>query len=201
MRVQRVKFLGHIVDNQGIHADPSKVQAIIDMRPPSNTQELRRFLGMANYLMKFVPNMSEIAHPMNALLNAKSEWVWTSAQQKSFELLKKKLSESPVLSVFDPENMTVVSADASSFGLGAVLRQKQKDGVYRPVAYASRSLSETERRYAQIEKEGLAVTWACEKFQEYVTGLQFTIETDHKPLVPIFMSKHLSDITPRLQRL
>ena len=80
-------------------------------------------------------------------------------------------------------------ADASSFGLGAVFKQKQPSGEYKAVAYTSRSLTETERRYAQIEKEGLAVTWATEKFQTYLLGSDFRIETDHKPLVPLLGMK------------
>lgn len=123
-------------------------------------------------------------------------------QQKSFDQLKGALTTSPVLTLLDPEKHTVVSGNASSYSVGAVLRQCQEDGsFFKPVAYASRTLTDTERRYAQVEKEGLAVVWACERFQDFVTGLHIEIKTDHKPLVPIFMSKNLADITPRLQRM
>ena len=88
-----------------------------------------------------------------------------------------------------------MSADASSFGLGAVLFQKDKDD-WKPVAYASRLMSKTERRYAQIEKEALAVTWGCEKFTDYILGQKFLIESDHKPLIPLLNTKQLDSMPP-----
>jgi hypothetical protein len=99
------------------------------------------------------------------------------------------LTKEPALALYDTERETIVSADASSYGLGAVIRQKQPDGYFKPVAYASRSLTPVERRYAQIEKDALAITWAIEKFADYLTGKQFVVETDHKPLVPLLGSK------------
>ena len=110
------------------------------------------------------------------------------------------LSSSEVLALYNTSHETVLSADASSYGLGAVLRQKQPDGSLRPIAYALRALTETEQRYAQIEKEALAVTWACEKFQEYLLGTSFKVETDHKPLVPLLSSKALNMVPVRVQR-
>ncbi len=114
--------------------------------------------------------------------------------------VKKALTESPVLALFDPTRDTIVSADASSFGLGAVLIQKQPDGSLRPVAYISRSMSPTEQRYAQIEKEALAITWACERFYDYLIGADFHVETDHKPLVLLLSTKLLDELPLRVQR-
>ena len=102
--------------------------------------------------------------------------------------------------MFDPTRETTVSADASRYGLGAVLIQRQPEGDMKPVAYISRSLTPTEQRYAQIEKEALAFTWACERFSDYLIGLEFTIETDHKPLVPLFNTKNLDELPVRVQR-
>ena len=104
-----------------------------------------------------------------------------------------------MLALYHPGGDTKVAADASSFGLGAVLLQRI-DNNWRPVAYASRALSETERRYAQIEKEALAVTWACTKFSDYLLGSKFLIETDHKLLVPLLNTKHLDCLSPRSLR-
>ena len=106
--------------------------------------------------------------------------------------MKDELSSPTVLALYDPKYATKVSADASSYGLGAVLLQKHDIG-WRPVYYASRSMTPTERRYAQVEKEALASTWACEKFSEYLVGLVFVIETDHKPLVSLLEKKSLDD--------
>lgn len=104
------------------------------------------------------------------------------------------------LAHYDPSRPTVISSDASNFGLGAVLLQLQEDGTRKPVYYASRSLSETEKRYAVIEKEALAVTWACDKFSDCALGMKFTVETDHKPLVPLFISTDLSKMPARILR-
>ena len=102
-----------------------------------------------------------------------------------------------VLALYDPAADVKISADASSFGLGVVLLQRTGDN-WRPVAYASRSMSDTERRYAQIEKEALAITSACEKFSNYVLGRSFHIESDHKPLIPLLSTKHLDALPPRV---
>ena len=110
------------------------------------------------------------------------------------------LTTSPVLALYDPSFETIVSADASSYGLGAVLLQRQPEGELKPVAYISRSMTPTEQRYAQIEKEALALTWACERFSNYLIGLDFHIQTDHKPLVPLFSSKALEQLPLRVQR-
>ena len=127
-------------------------------------------------------------------------WTWTENQQSAFNKTKELLTLSPVLTLFDPNLETAVSADASSFGLSAVLKQKNPDGEYKPVAYISRSLTPTEQRYAQIEKEALAFTWACERLSDYLIGLPFHIWTDHKPLVPLFSTKELEQIPIRVQR-
>lgn len=104
------------------------------------------------------------------------------------------------MALYDVRNETILSADASSYGLGAVLQQTQSDGSLRPIAYVSRALTKTEQRYAQIEKEALAVTWACERFQDYLLGTKFKAETDHKPLVPLLSSKPHDSVPVRVQR-
>ena len=200
-RTQSVRYLGHLIDEKGLHPNEQKVQAIIKMPPPKNVSELKSFLGMVNYHMKFLPNCATVAQPLNDLLKTSTTWIWDAPQQKAFKELKLMLSSTPVLAKFDYHLETIVSADASSYGLGAVLKQRQQDGNILPVAFASRSLNSSERRYAQIEKEGLALVWACERFRDYVTGIHIKLETDHRPLVAIFSSKMLDEITPRLQRM
>ena len=110
------------------------------------------------------------------------------------------LSSSPILAFYSPDRETVVAADASYFGVGGVLSQKQLDGSWKPIAFASRALTTTEQRYAQIEKEALAVTWSCERFSDYLLGKMFHINTDHKPLVPLLSTKILDELPIRVQR-
>ena len=126
-------------------------------------------------MSKFAPNLAETTKPLRDLLNKKSQWVWDSTQEQAFQEVKQSLSSSLVLALYDPSLETAISADASSFGLGAVLLQREPEQEWRPVAYISRAMTLTETRYAQIEKEALALTWSCERFADYVVGLKFHI--------------------------
>ena len=195
-----VKFLGHVVDGQGIRPDPDKVTAVVQFVTPTSVGDVRRFLGIVNQLSKFSPNLAEHTQPLRELLGKDRTWVWEDAQKLAFERVKKMLVASPVLALFDPNLETTLSVDASSYGLGAVLLQKQASGNLQPVAFISRSMTPTEKRYAQIEMEALAFTWACERLSDYLVGLKFHIQTDHKPLVPLFSSKDLEELPVRVQR-
>ncbi|XP_033639876.1 uncharacterized protein K02A2.6-like [Asterias rubens] len=195
-----IKFLGHVIDTAGIHADKGKTTAIAEYPVPSNITELQRFMGMVNQLGKFVPGLAEINEPLRQLLRKDTIWYWGEAQQSSFQRVKDLLLSSAVLAHYEPSRPTFVATDASSSGIGAVLLQTQDNGKRHPICYASRSLSDTEKRYAVIEKEALAATWGCEKFSDYVLGLHFTLETDHKPLVSLLQTKELSKMPPRILR-
>ena len=194
-----VKFLGQKVSSEGVQADPEKTRAIRNMETPRTVSDLRRFLGMVNQLGKFSPSISELTQPLRELLSTRREWLWGPEQDRAFSNVKEELSKPTTLVLYNPEAELKISADASSFGLGAVLFQ-QAGSTWKPVAYASRAMSETERRYAQIEKEALAVTWACEKFSDYVLGRRFQIESDHKPLIPLLNTKQLDTMPPRILR-
>ncbi|KAL3978677.1 hypothetical protein ACER0C_019739 [Sarotherodon galilaeus] len=197
----RIKFLGQVIEASGVSADPDKVHAVSSMDEPSNISEVRRFLGMVNHLGKFLPHLAEKTRPLRDLLKKSNLWSWGPQQQQAFDGIKKELTTPPGLALYDPNAETWVSADSSSYGLGVVLLQRHADLGWKPVAYASRALSATEQRYAQIEKEALASTWACEKFAEFLIGKTFHIETDHKPLVSLLGSKGLDELPPRIQRL
>lgn len=154
---------------------------------------------MANQLGKFSPRLAELSQPLWELLSPRKSWVWGPAQEQAFAKVKAELVHSTVLSLYNPNASLKISADALSFEIGAVLLQESHDG-WKPIAYASRSMTETERRYVQIEKEALAVTWACDKFADYVIGKHFQIESDHKPLIPLLNSKHFDNLPARILR-
>ena len=175
---------------------------MVNMESPQNVSELRRFLGMVNQLGKFLPNLVTVTEALRVLLSSRSSWYWDQPQVHAFNEIKQMLSSSPVLSLYDPCLKTKVTADSSSYGLGAVLTQQQPDGRWAPVAFSSRSLVPTERRYAQIAKEALALTWACTRLQDYLIGITFTLETDHKPLISLLgTAKSLDQLPPRIQRM
>ncbi|XP_061887621.1 uncharacterized protein K02A2.6-like isoform X2 [Entelurus aequoreus] len=197
--VKSLTFVGDVVSEEGVKPDPRKTSAINNMERPTNKDEVRRFLGMVTYLAKFVPQLSTQSAPLRSLLEQKNEWIWSHEQEQCFLKLKETLTQEPVLKFYDPEKSTRISADASQYGLGAVLLQQHEE-QWLPVAYASRALTSAETRYAQIEKELLASLYACERFHQYVYGQMFQVETDHKPLVSI-MNKPLNDCPVRIQRM
>ena len=193
--LQEVTFMGHRITKDGLRVDPAKVSAISEMQPLTNISELRRFMGMANYLARFVPHLTDTMQPLHNLLKNDVPYVWSNTQQTSFDAVKVILSEAPVLAFYNSDKELVLENDASEYGLGSVLLQ---DG--KPVAYASRSLSSAERHYAQIEKEMLSVLFGLNKFHHYTYGRDVTVVTDHKPLVAI-RAKPLGKAPKRLQHM
>ena len=194
-----VTFLGQVIDHTGIRSDPNKVNAIVRMKTPESISELRRFLGMTTQLNKFSPFIADRTKPLRDLLVKNTEWRLGHQQAAAFGEIKKELSSSRTLGQYNPNSKTVIAADASSFGLGAVIFQQQQNGDWMPIAYASRALTATESHYAQIEKEALAITRACEKFNDYELGMKFHIQTEHKPLLSLLGNRNLDDLPARVQ--
>ena len=145
---RQVKFLGQVVDRMGVHPDPAKVKAIKEVPIPKIVGDVHRFLGMVNQLGKCSPNLAGKTKPLRELLKKDNAWLWGPQQREAFEEVKKAMTTAPVLALVDSTRETVVSADPLCYGLGAVLIQKQAEGVIKPVAYISQSLTPTEQRYA-----------------------------------------------------
>ena len=198
---KQLNYLGHLIDEEGICPDPSKVSAITELQPPDDMPGLRRFLGMVHYLGRYLPNLSEVIKPLNGLLKTDAVWTWYAAQVDAFNKGKQLISTASTLAFYDVSKPTIVSADACSFGLGGVLLQRHVEGL-KPVAFCSRTLTDAERYYMQIGTECLAVVWACERFSTYLYGLDsFTVQTDHKPLAPLINNKDLNMVPLRCKRL
>ena len=183
------EYLGHRIDAKGLHTTDDKVKAVQNAPVPKNVQELRSFLGLIHYYGKFLPNLSTLLHPLNTLLQTNSSWEWTQQCSEAFVGAKKLLCSAPVLAHYNPSLPLKLAGDASSYGLGAVISHVMPDGSERPVAFASRTLSSSERNYPQIEKEALSLIFGLRRFHQYVYGRKFTLITDHKPLVTLLGPK------------
>ena len=184
-----VEYLGHKVNAEGLHALPSKVEAILQAPAPNNLQELRSFLGLLNYYGKFIPNLATLIHPLNSLLQHAKPWAWTKECSQAFQQAKEALSSSSVLVHYDPTLPISLAGDASAYGIGAVISHILPDGSEKPIAFASRSLTSSERNYALLEKEALSLIFGVKKFHQYLYGRKFHLITDHKPLTAILGSK------------
>ena len=190
-----VTFMGHQITKDGLQTDPEKVNAIKDYPAPTNVEELRRLLGMVNYLSRYLPHLTEDLQPLQNLLKKDVQWTWALSQEKAFQTVKEKITNSPTLVFYKQDDSLTLINDASEYGLGSVLIQKD-----RPVAYASRTLTPTERNYAQIKKEMLAVLFGLQKFHHYTYGRPVHVVTDHRPLVAI-SNKPLSKAPMQLQSM
>eukprot|EP00731_Ephydatia_muelleri_P016076 Em0009g500a len=173
-----VQYLGHVISAEGIRTDPQKVACVSNWPVPRTSKELQSFLGLASYYRRFVKDFAHIASPLHALTEKGREWVWSKECNDAFFDLKKRLVSSPILTLPDFSLPFVLDTDASGDGLGAVLAQNV-DGVERVVAYASRALSRTEKKYCATRREMLALVWAARHFRPYLYGRKFTLRTDH----------------------
>ena len=181
-----VEYLGHKISEKDLQPMEGKVRAIAEAPAPQNVSQLKAFLGMLNYYAKFLPNISSRLAPLYKLLQKAVKWAWGPAQQEAFKEAKEALISAKVLVHYDPTKALMLSCDASPYGVGAVLSHKFEDGTEHPVAFASRSLSPAEKRYAQLDKEGLAIVFGVKHFRQYLLGRHFTIYSDHKPLQHLF---------------
>ncbi|XP_017473967.1 PREDICTED: uncharacterized protein K02A2.6-like [Rhagoletis zephyria] len=183
-----IEFLGFKLDSFGIRPAPGKLKAIQNAPPPSDKKQLQAFLGLLNFYHCFLPHKATIAEPLHRLLDKNCKWLWTSHHQEVFEQLKQLIVSDRVLVHYDEKLPPVLVCNASPFGVGAVLSHRMQDGSERPVAFYSRTLNKTERNYAQIDREAVAIIAGVKKFNDYLYGTRFTIVTDHRPLLGIFNS-------------
>ena len=180
--IPEVEYLGHRISAKGIQPGSRKVSAVRDAPRPADISQLRSFLGMVNYYGKFLPSLSTLLRPLYDLLQSARNWSWGEAQEHAFCKAKELLSSEPLLTHYDPSKSLLLACDASPYGVGAVLSHRFDDGTERPIAYASRTLTPAELKYAQLDKEALSIIFGVKHFHQYLYGRKFTIVSDHKPL-------------------
>ena len=195
IKTQELKYLGDIISSEGVKADPAKLAAVVNMPVPKSKEDVREFIGMISYLAKDCPNLSSMAAPLRDLTKKDVVWNWDANHQQAWLDNKEMIRANIELKLFDPTKPVVVTVDASQRGIGAALLQEEE-----PIEFASCSMTDTQQRYAHIEKEFLAIQFGLKRLHQYVYGQRVTIETDHKPLLGI-IKKPISQISPRLQRM
>ncbi|GJR27734.1 reverse transcriptase domain-containing protein [Tanacetum coccineum] len=183
----KVQFLGHVIDNKGIHVDPAKIESVKDWASPKTPTEIRQFLGLAGYYRRFIEGFSKIAKPMTKLTQKKVKFEWGDKQEAAFQLLKQKLCSAPILALPEGSEDFIVYCDASKKGLGAVLMQREK-----VISYASRQLKIHEKNYTTHDLELGAVVFALKIWRHYLYGTKCTVFTDHKSLQHILNQKELN---------
>ena len=194
-RLPQVSFFGHQWSARGLSPDPKKIATVKQMELPQDMETMRSFLGLVNYLNRFSPCLAELSEPLRQICRQNMEFELTGPVRIAFSRAKEEISKNITLPYFNPKSSTTLQTNASKKGLGAVLLQNSK-----PVMFASRALTGSERNYQNLERECLATIWGMEKFHYFLYGKEFTLETDHKPLVSIYR-KHMVEISPRIQRL
>lgn len=184
LRQSCLRFLRHMVNGDGIQPDEEHLLAITQAPAPNDVTGLRSVLGMLSWY-KFIPNYATLVESLRACVRQDSEFKWTDEAQRSFTKVKKCLTNSPALALFDPELPVIVSTDASDYGLGVILAQVHPDHSEHTVVFASRTLTAAIRRYSTVEKEALACVWAVEKWRTYLWERRFTLRTDHQALTTL----------------
>lgn len=196
-----VKYLGHILSDNRISPNPAKLEAILKAPAPESLPQLQSYLGLLNYYGRFIPNLSSELHELYELLKDENEFIWSEKCSRCFEKSKQLLIHNKILELYDPKKPIVVAADASPYGVGAVLSHIV-NGVEKPVLFASSTLSPAERNYSQPHREALAIIFAVKKFYKYIYGQKFILNTDHQSLREIFSPKKKTPAVAaaRLQR-
>ncbi|XP_003742224.1 uncharacterized protein LOC100899181 [Galendromus occidentalis] len=194
--LKEVRYMRHIISSQGVRSDPKKIKAIEEMARPENSKAVERFLGMVNYHLPFIPQLSDLTAPLREVIKKGNQFVWMESQEKAFNAIKKRLTDSPTLAFYDAKEPVTIQTDSSDLGVGAVMLQGG-----RPVCYDSHALSEAEKGYIAMEKETLAIVSCCLRWHHLLYGKKYIIvETDHKPLVRR-LEKSLEECPKRLQRM
>ena len=177
-------FLGHRISLEGIQPTEDRVKGILAAPVPQNKSELKSFIGLMSYNSKFLPSLATVLHPLYKRLRKESKWMWSKEQELAVRSAREMVSKATVLVHCDPTRPIKVYCDALSVVLACFVHILK--GKERPVMYASRTLSQAETNYAQIEREALAIIFAVQRFHQYLYGRDFVLVTDHRPLCKIF---------------
>lgn len=191
----KVIFMGQVISKEGMEINGKYSDPIAEMKVPTDKAGVSRFLGMLRYISRYIPNMTAMTSSLRELMRKDTAFMWEKRHNDEYEVLKRVVASKQVLINFDPKIDIVIQTDASKDGLGCTLVQEG-----RPVGFASRTLSKSEQKWSQIEKELLAIVFACQRFHYYLYGRKFLVESDHKPL-EVLIRRDIDEVPIRLQRM
>ena len=193
---EKIHFLGHIVSNKGVEVDPEKVAAVSKMKSPRSINELRAILRLVGFYRRFIRDFGKIAAPLYKLLNKKERFTWSKELESAVEQLKQALQKAPILGYPNDTDPYTLTTDASSFGIGAIISQRQQGGE-RVIAYASKTISKSQRNFSPTKRELFAIVYFTQHFRNYHMGQKFLIVTDHRALTWLYSFKEPDGLLAR----
>ena len=197
-KADHLPFAGHEVSVDGVSPQKSGIEAITNMPHPTSATGVRSVLGIINFCKQHIKDYSTITAPLQFVTKKRQLFFSGPEQQRAFDTLKDQLINAEVMAFYNPDAETRLIVDASLVGLGTILSQKQDDGGWRPISYGPHALNNVQQRYGQTEHEALALTFFCQHFHHYLYDREFTMVTDHTPLLKTFASN--SDPSPHIKR-
>ena len=193
---EKINFLGHIVSNQGVEVDPEKLAAVTKMKSPQTVRELRAILGLVGFYRRFIQDFGKIAEPLYKLLNKKERFSWSKDCESAVVQLKQALEKAPILGYPNDTDPYTLTTDASLFGIGAIISQREQWGE-RVIAYASKTLSKKQRNFSATKRELFAIVYFTQHFRNYLLGQKFIIVTDHRALTWLYSFKDQGGLLAR----
>lgn len=181
--IHEVSYLGFTIDKEGLRKNASNIESVLNAPVPQNVSEVKAFVGMVNFYSTFIPKFAQKMDPLYKLLRKESNFRWDSDANHAYKLLTKEMTSEQVLVHFDRNKPVVLTTDAAVAG---ILSYEFPNGKLKPIAFVSRSLTKAERNYSTIQKEALAIVFSVTKLYQYLIGIDFILQTDHKPLIAIF---------------
>ncbi|XP_055714912.1 uncharacterized protein K02A2.6-like [Phlebotomus papatasi] len=182
---EKINYCGYVIDKEGIHKDPKKIEALQNMPRPKSKDEVRAYMGFVQYYGRFFSNLSTKMNPITNLLKQEGPLMWDEKCEQAFQSIKEEMSSETFLAHYDPSKTLVLAVDASPVGVGACLSHRYEDKTEKPLFYASQTLTDTQKWYTQIDKEAYAIIYGIKKFYSYLYGRDFVLITDNKPVSQI----------------
>ena len=197
---EHLEYFGFTFSKAGMKPSCLKIKALKNAERPQDIKRIRSYIGMVNYLTRFIPDFSTLTYPLRQLTHKHTKFVWADACEKSFNILNNMLTDAAINTYFNEKKETILYCDASPFGLSSILLQNDNKDLLQVILYSSRSLNTTEQRYSKLERECLSIAYACQRHRVYLFGRTIKIYSDNKAIVNL-LSRTSSKVPSRIERM